>query len=70
MCEGTQIKHLKEMKMLAVKLATIGAAVSKEDQVVTLLASLPTSFATVVTALETKGEVMTMDYIQESLIHH
>jgi len=43
---------------------------TEEDQVVTLLGSLPTSFATVLTALEAKGEDMTMDYVQESLIHH
>ena len=71
MCEGTPINaHLKEMKMLADKLASIGAPVSEEDQVVTLLGSLPASFATTVTALEARSDGMTMDYVQESLIHH
>ena len=71
MSEGTSINaHLKEMKMLADKLALIGAPVSEEDQVVTLLGSLPASFATVVTALEARGDGTTMDYVQESLIHH
>ena len=57
MCEGTPINvHLKEMKMLADKLALIGSLVSEEDQVVTLLGSLPTSFATIVTALEERGD--------------
>ena len=53
MSEGTPINdHLKEMKLLADRLASIGAPVSEEDQVVTLLGSLPASFSTVVTALE------------------
>ena len=53
MCEGTPINvYLKEMKILADKLALIGSPVSEEDQVVTLLGSLPTSFTTIITALE------------------
>ena len=57
MSEGTPINvHLKEMKMLADKLASIGAPVSEEDQVVTLLGSLPAPFATVVTALEARSD--------------
>ena len=71
MCEGTPINaHLKEIKVLADKLASIGAPVSDEDQVVTLLGSLPSSFATVVTALESRSDGLTMDYVQETLIHH
>ena len=71
MCEGTPInEHLKEMKLLADKLASIDAPISQEDQVVTLLGSLPASYASVVTALEARGDDMTMDYVQEALIHH
>ncbi len=71
MCEGTQINaHLKEMKVLADKLASIGAPISDEDQVVTLLGSLPSSFTTVVTALEARSDGLTMDYVQETLVHH
>ena len=56
--------------MLADKLASIGAPVSEEDKVVTLLGSLPASFVTVVTALEARSDGLTMDYVQESLIHY
>ena len=71
MSEGTSINaHLKEMKMLADKLASIGSPVSEEDQVVTLLGSLPPSYATIVTALEARGDDMALDFVQESLIHH
>jgi hypothetical protein len=37
------------MKVLADKLTSIDAPVAEEDQVVTLLGSLPASFSTVVT---------------------
>jgi len=47
MKDGTSIKkHLKYMKELTDKLAAIGAAISEEDQVMTLLGSLPSSYAT------------------------
>ena len=62
--------HLKEMKELADKLSSIGAPISEEDQVVTLLGSLPSSFSTVVTALETRIDDLTMDFVQQQLIHH
>jgi hypothetical protein len=53
MKEGTSMEqHLKYMKDIADKLAAIGAPISEEDQVVTLLGSLPGSYATLVTALE------------------
>ena len=46
MKEGTSVdQHLKQMKDIADKLAAIGAPISEEDQVVTLLGSLPRSFA-------------------------
>lgn len=45
--------------MLADKLASIAAPVSEEDQVVTLLGSLPPSYATIVAALEARIDDMT-----------
>ena len=46
MKEGTSVdQHLKQMKDITDKLAAIGAPISEEDQVVTLLGSLPRSFA-------------------------
>ena len=68
MKEGTPIDiHLKDMKELTDKLAFISAPIAEEDQVVTLLGSLPQS---IVTALETCGEDSTLDFVQESLINH
>ena len=70
MKEGTSVdQHLKHMKDIADKLAAIGAPISEEDQVVTLLGSLPRSFATLVTAIEARMDGVSLDYIQQVLIH-
>ena len=71
MSEGSSVDmHLKEVKDLTDKLSLIGAPISEEDQVVTLLGSLPPSFSTVVTALEARADDLTMDFVQQQLIHH
>jgi len=44
------------MKELVDKLASIGSTIAEEDQVVSLLGSLPSSFSTLVTALEVQGD--------------
>ena len=41
------------------RLSAIGAAISEEDQVVTLLGSLPASYGTVVTALRQEWKTLT-----------
>ena len=61
--------HLKEMKELTDKLSSIGAPISEEDQVVTLLGSLPSSFSSIVTALEARVDGLTLDFVQQQLIH-
>ena len=40
--------HLKEIKELSDQLSAIDAPITEEDQVVTLLGSLPKSFSTLV----------------------
>ena len=70
MREGTSIKsHLKQMKDITDRLAAIGAPISEEDQVVTLLGSLPESYSTLVTALEASQEDPDLRFVQEALIH-
>ena len=69
MAEGTPVEsHLKQMKELTDKLAAIGAPVAEEDQVVTLLGSLPQSYSSLVTALESRENV-SLSYVQQSLVH-
>ena len=67
--EGTSMeKHLKHME-LTDRLSAIGAPITREDQVVTFLGSLPLSYATVVTALETRVNDIDMAFVQQSLIN-
>ena len=60
--------HLKEMKEITDKLASIGAPISEEDQVVTLLGSLPPGHSTLVTALEARVDDIQLDFVQQALI--
>ena len=70
MKEGTSVdQHLKHMKDITDKLAAIGAPISEEDQVVTLLGSLPRSFATLVTAIEARMDGVSLDCVQQALVH-
>lgn len=70
MKEGISIeKHLKHMKELTDRLAAIGAPSSEEDQVVTLLGSLPKSYSTPVTALEARVDGISLNYGQQALVH-
>ena len=70
MKEGTSIgAHLKHMKELTDKLAAIGAPIDEEDQVVTLLGSLPQSYSTLVTALEARVDDIKLDFVQQALMH-
>jgi len=61
-------KHLKHEE-LADKLAAIGAPISEEDQVVTLLGSLPPNYATLVTALEARVDDVNLKFVQQALLH-
>ena len=70
MKKGTSVdQHLKHMKDITDKLAAIGAPISEDDQVVTLLGSLPSSFATLITAIEARMDGVCLDYVQQALIH-
>ena len=62
-------QHLKRMKDITDKLGAIGAPISEDDQVVTLSLSLPRRFATLVTAIEARMDGVSLDYVQQALIH-
>ena len=65
--ESTSVeKHLKNMKELTEQLATIGALID-EDQVVTLLGSLPKSYSTFAIALQAL-KMVSLIYLQQALI--
>ena len=61
--------HIKAMTELFNELAIVGDAVEEEDRVVYLLASLPDSFNTLVTALEASEDVPKMEVVTERLLH-
>jgi len=70
MKEGSSIEtHLKHMKEVTEKLAAIGAPIEEEDQVVTLLGSLPSSYSTLLTALEARVDNIKLDFVQQALMN-
>lgn len=70
MKEGTSMQeHLRHMKAITDKLAAIKANISEEDQVVTLLGSLPDSYSTVVTALEARGDDISLEFVIQTLLN-
>ena len=70
MKDGTSMEaHLKHMKEITDKLAAIGSPINEEDQVVTLLGSLPQSYSTIVAALEARADDITLNFMQQALTH-
>ena len=52
------------------KLSAITIDISEEDPVVTLLGSLPETYATVMTTLEAqKPELLSLEFVQKSLLN-
>ena len=62
-------QHIKTFVELFDELAVIGDAVEDEDMVINLLASLPDSYSTLVTALEASDAVPSWDIVTEKLYH-
>jgi hypothetical protein len=57
------------MSELCSQLQAIDVTVSEEDQVMTLLGSLPKSYSSLVTALESRTEQLTIEYVQQALLN-
>ena len=67
---GSVNEHIKVMSEIFEELAVIGDAISEEDRVVHLLASLPDSYNVLVTALEAQSEnVPRWLLVTERLLH-
>ena len=67
---GSVNEHIKTMSEIFEGLAVIGDAVSEEDRVVHLLASLPESYNVLVTALEAQSEkIPKWELVTERLLH-
>ena len=63
------LEHINRMKSLAGQLESVGAAVTEDDQVATLLCSLPDSYCNLIIALESRAEDLTMDFLVARLLH-
>lgn len=61
--------HVKSMIEIFEELSVVGDAVDEEDRVVHLLASLPSSFDVLVTALEAHSDVPKLEIVTERLLH-
>ena len=61
--------HIKTMIEIFNKMAIVGVDITDEDRVVYLLASLPDSYNTLVTALEASANVPTLEVVTERLLH-
>ena len=67
--EGSVQEHVKLMTEICEELSVIGVAISEEDRVVYLLASLPESYNVFVTALEASADVPTLAVVKKRLLH-
>ena len=68
--EGSLMQeHIKLMTEIYEELSVIGEAISEEDRLVYLLASLPESYNVLVTALEASADVPTLVVVREHLLH-
>ena len=68
MKEDTSVEeHIKNMKELTDRLAAINAPIAEEDQIITLLESLPSNYSTIVTALEAR-DTISLNYVRQLLI--
>ena len=70
MKDGESVQdHVKTMLETFNKLSIVGDAITDEDRVVYILASLPGTFNTLVTALESNPTVPKMETLIERLMH-
>ena len=61
-------EHINKMKELAGQLEAVGASITEEDQVAKLLCSLPDSYDSLITALESRGE-LSLEFVTARLLH-
>ena len=63
------ITYINRVKVMADKLAAIGASVEEEDIVMTLLSGLPENYNNLIVALEVKIDDLTLDSVTARLLH-
>jgi hypothetical protein len=61
--------HINKVKTMAQQLTAIGAPVADEDIIVTLLYSLPENYESLIVALESRADALTLEFITARLLH-
>jgi len=70
MDEGDDVlAHINKVKTLAEQLDAVGAPVSEDDLVITLLGSLSDSYQFLITALESRSDTLTWELVTSRLLH-
>ena len=70
MAEGEDMmQHIQRVLTMAEQLEAIGAKVSEEDQVMTLLCSPPESYGNLIIALESRADSLSMEFVTARLMH-
>ena len=68
--EGDDVlEHINKVKTLAEHLEAVGAPVSADDLVITLLGSLSESYQFLITALESRADTLTWELVSSRLLH-
>uniref|UniRef100_A0AAV1TQA7 CCHC-type domain-containing protein n=1 Tax=Peronospora matthiolae TaxID=2874970 RepID=A0AAV1TQA7_9STRA len=68
--EGDDVlSHINKIKTLAEQLDAVGAPVSEDDLVITLLGSLSESFAFLIAALESRADLLSWGLVTSRLLH-
>ncbi|KAF1332324.1 Integrase catalytic core protein, partial [Globisporangium splendens] len=68
--EGDDVlAHINKVKTLAEQLDAVGAPVSEDDLVITLLGSLSESYQFLITALESRSDTLTWELVTSRLLH-
>jgi hypothetical protein len=62
-------QHINKLKTLAEQLDAVGAPVSEDDLVITLLGSLNESYQFLITALESRADTLTWELVTARLMH-
>ena len=70
MGEGDDVlEHINRLKTLAEQLDAVGAPVSEDDLIITLLASLSESYQFLITALESRADSLSWELVTSRLMH-
>uniref|UniRef100_A0AAV1V6N0 CCHC-type domain-containing protein n=1 Tax=Peronospora matthiolae TaxID=2874970 RepID=A0AAV1V6N0_9STRA len=70
MDEGDDVlEHINNLKTLAEQLDAVGAPISEDDFVITLLGNLSDSYQFLITALESRADTLTWELVTSRLLH-